>query len=140
VARILVVDDEPDVLLFVRIYLEAAGHQTVLAADGERALELLDADPIDLVLLDVCMPVMDGWSVLEAINARRAGAARVVVISGRPAPGDLRRAFELGAADYMRKPFDPDQLLEGVNAVLSRTDEEHATHRARALHPGLAEE
>ena len=139
-ARILVVDDEPDVLLFARIYLEAAGHQTILAADGERALEHLDADPVDLVLLDVCMPVMDGWTVLEAIDARSAGAARVVVISGRPAPGDLRRAFELGAADYVRKPFDPDQLLEAVNTVLSRSDEEHATHRARALHPGLAEE
>jgi CheY-like chemotaxis protein len=141
-ARILVVDDEPDVLLFVRIYLEGAGHETVLAADGERALEHLDAHPVDLVLLDVCMPVMDGWSVLETINERvgQAGGTRVVVISGRPAPGDLRRAFELGAADYVRKPFEPEQLVEAVHAALSRTDEEHATHRARALHPGLAEE
>jgi DNA-binding response OmpR family regulator len=139
-ARILVVDDEPDILLFVRIYLTAAGHETVLAADGERALEQLQRESVDLVLLDVCMPVMDGWSVLEAINARDDQSTRVVVMSGRPAPGDLRRAFELGAADYVRKPFLPQQLLDAVNTVLGRTEEEHGYHRARALHPGLAEE
>ena len=139
-ARILVVDDEPDILLFVRICLNAAGHKTVLAADGERALEQLQRESVDLVLLDVCMPVMDGWSVLEAINARDDQSTRVVVMSGRPAPGDLRRAFELGAADYVRKPFLPQQLLDAVNTVLGRTEEEHGYHRARALHPGLAEE
>lgn len=116
-ARVLVVDDEPDVLLVVRIYLEAAGHETLLAADGERALERLAAEPVDLVLLDVCMPVMDGWSVLEGIRAQ-AGRARVVVISGRPAPGDLRRAFDLGAADYLQKPFGPEQLLAAVEGAL----------------------
>jgi DNA-binding response OmpR family regulator len=139
-ARILVVDDEPDILLLVRIHLNAAGHETVLAADGERALEQLGRGSVDLVLLDVCMPVMDGWSVLEAINARDQRSTRVVVMSGRPAPGDLRRAFELGAADYVRKPFLPEQLLEAVEAVLARSEEEHGEHRARALHPGLAEE
>jgi DNA-binding response OmpR family regulator len=135
-ARILVVDDEPDILLFVRIYLSAAGHETVLAADGEQALQRLEQGNVDLVLLDVCMPVMDGWSVLESIR----GSTRVVVISGRPAPGDLRRAFELGAADYVRKPFLPEQLLEAVTAALARSEAEHADHRARALHPGRAEE
>jgi DNA-binding response OmpR family regulator len=135
-ARILVVDDEPDILLFLRIYLTAAGHETALAADGEQALERLQRELFDLVLLDVCMPVMDGWSVLESIQ----GPTRVVVVSGRPAPGDLRRAFELGAADYVRKPFLPERLLEAVSAALARSEEEHAQHRARALHPGLAEE
>jgi CheY-like chemotaxis protein len=118
-ARILVVDDEPDVLLFVRIYLTAAGHETVLAADGEQALERLQEEAIDLVLLDVCMPVMDGWTVLESIR----GSTRVVVISGRPAPGDLRRAFQLGAAGYVRKPFLPEQLLDAVSRALSQTEE-----------------
>ena len=116
-ARILVVDDEPDTLLSLRMYLTAAGHETVLAADGEQALERLQREPpFDLVLLDVCMPVMDGWSVMEAT----AEPTRVVVISGHPAPGDLRRAFELGAADYVRKPFVPERLLEAVNAALAR--------------------
>lgn len=120
-ARVLVVDDEPDVLLIVRIYLEAAGHETQLAADGERALERLAAEPVDLVLLDVCMPVMDGWSVLEAIRAR-GGGTPVVVISGRPAEGDLRRAFDLGAADYLEKPFGPEELVAVVEGALGRSD------------------
>lgn len=120
-ARVLVVDDEPDVLLVVRIYLEAAGHETLLAADGERALERLAAEPVDLVLLDVCMPVMDGWSVLEAIRAR-GGGTPVVVISGRPAEGDLRRAFDLGAADYLEKPFGPEELVAVVEGALGRSD------------------
>jgi CheY-like chemotaxis protein len=116
-ARVLVVDDEPDVLLVVRIALESAGYETLLAADGERALERLAAEPVDLVLLDVCMPVMDGWSVLEAIRQRGQGLP-VVVISGRPAEGDLRRAFELGAADYLQKPFLPEQLVAAVEKAL----------------------
>ena len=114
-ARILLVDDEPDALLVMRIHLERAGHETVLAADGEQALERLDG--VDLVVLDVCMPVMDGWSVLEAVRARGHGPP-VVVASGRPQPGDLRRALDLGAADYLRKPFLPDRLVEVVNSTL----------------------
>ena len=115
-ARILVVDDEPDALLVMRIHLDRAGHETVLAADGEQALERLDG--VDLVLLDIRMPVMDGWGVLEAVRAR-VGGPRVVVVSGRPSPGDLRRALELGAAEYVAKPFLPHQLLEVVDRVLT---------------------
>lgn len=114
-ATILVVDDEPDALLVMRIHLERAGHETRLAADGEQALDRLDG--VDLVLLDVCMPVMDGWSVLEALLAR-GSAARVVVVSGRPQPGDLRRAVELGAVAYLPKPFLPDRLLEVIGGIL----------------------
>ena len=114
-ATILVVDDEPDALLVMRIHLERAGHETRLAADGEQALDRLDG--VDLVLLDVCMPVMDGWSVLEAVR-RGGGSARVVVVSGRPQPGDLRRALELGAVAYLPKPFLPDRLLEVVDEAL----------------------
>lgn len=114
-ATILLVDDEPDALLVMRIHLERAGHETRLAADGEQALDRLDG--VDLVLLDVCMPVMDGWSVLEAVRARGA-SARVVVVSGRPRPGDLRRALELGAVAYLPKPFLPHRLLEVVGGIL----------------------
>lgn len=111
------VDDEPDVLLVMRMQLERAGHTTALAADGEQALERLD--DAELVLLDVSMPIMDGWSVLEAVRAR-AEPMPVVVMSGRGRSEDIRRAFELGAADYLTKPFLPDRLLAVVDAVLSR--------------------
>lgn len=129
-ARILVVDDEPDMLLVVRMVLDRAGYSTVLAADGEQALERLGG--VDLVLLDVGMPVMDGWSVLAAARAR-ALPVRVVVVSGRRAPGDVRRAFDLGAVDYLRKPFPPDRLLVTVAGALERTVEEQEAHRAATL-------
>jgi CheY-like chemotaxis protein len=117
VARILVIDDEPDVLLLLRMVLEDEGHDTLLAADGESALERLEGGAVDLVLLDVCMPVMDGWQVLETIQGRSTPPP-VVIISGRSLPGDLDRAAELGALDYVAKPFDPAELLARVEAAL----------------------
>lgn len=113
----MVIDDEPDILLLLRMVLEEEGHVTLLAADGVSAVERLEQEAVDLVLLDVCMPVMDGWHVLEKIRARSA-APPVVVISGRSLPGDLERAAELGAVDYVRKPFDPPELLKTIEAAL----------------------
>jgi CheY-like chemotaxis protein len=117
-ARILVIDDEPDVLLLLRMVLEDEGHDTLLAADGESALERLKEGRVDLVLLDVCMPVMDGWQVLETIQGRSTPPP-VVVISGRSLPGDLDRAAELGAVEYVRKPFDPSELLKTIETALA---------------------
>ena len=114
-ARILVVDDEPDVLLTMRIELERVGHETVLAADGEQALERLAG--IDVVVLDVTMPVMDGWSFLGALR-HGSSTARVVVISGRGGAADARRAVELGAVEYLPKPFLPAQLVAAVEGAL----------------------
>lgn len=118
-ARILVIDDEPDILLLLRMVLEEEGHDSLLAADGESAVARLEREAVDLVLLDVCMPVMDGWQVLENIRARSAPPP-VIVISGRSLPGDHRRAKELGAVDYVRKPFDPIELLATIETALGR--------------------
>ena len=99
-ARILVVDDQPDTLLEMRIVLEAAGHEPVLAADAERATDRLTAAPVALVLVDVAMPTGDGWAVLHA--ATRAKVP-VVVVSSRATPSQLKRAEELGAAAHLDK-------------------------------------
>src|SRR5205807_10003183 len=80
--KVLIVDDEPDVLLLLRVNLEAAGYQTVLAADGETALIKIDESDPDVVLLDIMMPVMDGWGVLRALS-ERDNAPRVVVVSAK---------------------------------------------------------
>lgn len=115
----MVIDDEPDILLLLRMVLEEEGHVTLLAADGVSALERLELEAVDLVLLDVCMPVMDGWHVLKTIRTRPAPPP-VLVISGRSLPGDLERAKELGAVDYVRKPFDPAELLRTIETALGR--------------------
>src|SRR3954454_5631601 len=112
-AKVLIVDDEPDVLLLLRVNLEAAGYQTVLAADGETALMKIEDSVPDVVLLDIMMPVMDGWGVLRALS-ERPGAPRVVVVSAKSSDRDIVRALTSGALDYVTKPFDPDALVDVV--------------------------
>ena len=120
--RVLIVDDEPDILLMLRLTLEAEGFTTVLAADGEKALERLDQESFDVMLLDVMMPVLDGWAVLERLKGR-AGAPSVVVVSAKTAPADIARAKELGAAEYVTKPFVVAELSAIIRAVEPRSQE-----------------
>jgi DNA-binding response OmpR family regulator len=108
VPRILVVDDQPDWLLAARSALAAAGHETVLAADGERALELLADGGFDLIVLDPAMPLHDGWPVLAA-----AGTVPVVAVTG---------ASRIGAgpvAAQLAKPCGSGELVAAVAAALS---------------------
>jgi CheY-like chemotaxis protein len=99
-ARILVVDDQPDTLLEMRIVLESAGHEPVLAADSDRAAERLASGPVDVVLVDVAMPTGDGWAVLTA--ATRAKVP-VIIVTSRATPAQLKRAAELGATAHVPK-------------------------------------
>ena len=127
-SRILIVDDEPDILLMLRLNLEAEGHEVVLAADGEKALERIERDLPELVLLDVMMPVLDGWGVLERLRPR-ADAPPVVVVSARTGEDDMAHALRLGACEYVTKPFDPERLLALLAETLTRTLEEREAHR-----------
>jgi DNA-binding response OmpR family regulator len=128
VSRILIVDDEPDILLMIRLNLEAEGYEVVMAADGEKALERIDADRPDLVVLDVMMPVLDGWGVLERLQ-RRTDAPPVVVVSAKTGGRDVAHALRLGAADYVTKPFDPERLVTAVAETLGRSPDERDAHR-----------
>lgn len=128
----LIVDDEPDILLMMRVNLDSEGFDTVLAADGETALERVRDESPDLVLLDVMMPVLDGWGVLEAL-ATNDTPPRVIVVSAKAAPADVVRAYQLGACDYVTKPFSIDGLIGVMRDVLGRSDEEQAAHRQDAL-------
>ena len=112
-ARILVVDDEPDILLLHRLNLEGAGHEVLLAADGMKALQRIDEDAPDCVVLDVMMPVLDGWGVLEALRSRDT-APPVLVVSAKSASTDIEHALSMGAAGYLAKPFNSLTLLDDV--------------------------
>ncbi len=103
--RILVVDDQPDSLLAARAALVGAGYICVLAADGERALELLAAGGFDAVVLDPAMPLHDGWPVMAACTV-----PVVVVSNATPAPA---------AASVVAKPFGAPDLVEAVSAALT---------------------
>jgi DNA-binding response OmpR family regulator len=130
--KVLIVDDEPDILLMLRVNLEAEGYQTALAADGETALRRIADERPDLILLDVMMPVMDGWGVLEALD-HDVFTHRVVVLSAKSSERDLARALELGASAYLSKPFDPDELIEVVGRVLSSTPAQLEEERTQLL-------
>jgi len=120
VSRVLIVDDEPDLLLMLRVSLEAVGFETGLAADGDVALQRMRAERFDLVLLDVMMPVLDGWSVLEALKDDPT-APPVLVVSAKTAQQDRERALSLGATAYITKPFDIDSLVAKLHEVLAGT-------------------
>ncbi|HET8627063.1 MAG TPA: response regulator transcription factor [Thermomicrobiales bacterium] len=115
---ILVVDDEPEVLKYVGANLRARGYDTATAADGTEALARFGAGVYDLVLLDVTMPGPDGFAVCQAIRAR--SAVPIIMLSARGQEKDKVRALDLGADDYLTKPFGVDELLARVRAALRR--------------------
>jgi DNA-binding response OmpR family regulator len=118
-ANILVVDDEPHVVRLVKANLESSGYRVLTAADGEQAIHTVEREAPDLVLLDLMMPRMDGYTACSRI--REISAVPVIMLTARSAQVDLVRGFEVGADDYLTKPFDVTELLMRVQAVLRRS-------------------
>ncbi|MGJ7510715.1 response regulator [Variovorax sp. GT1P44] len=117
--RILVVDDEDDIATVLVDYLRHAGYDTERVADGESALERMRADPPDLTLLDIMLPRLDGLSVLQ--QARQHTAHPVILLTARIEEVDRLLGLELGADDYVCKPFSPREVVARVRAVLRRS-------------------
>ena len=131
-AAVLLVDDEPDIVLMLRVNLETEGHDVRSAGDGAAALARIAERPPDVVLLDVMMPVLDGWAVLERL-ADQPSPPPVIVVSAKSNPRDARRALELGAVAYVVKPFDLEAVLELVAEVAAESETERAARRQGAL-------
>jgi len=130
--KVLIVDDEPDVLLLLRVNMEGAGFETTLAADGETALLRIEEEKPDVILLDIMMPVMDGWGVLRALS-ERADMPLVVVVSAKSSDRDIVRALKSGAHEYVTKPFDPDVLVSVVEGVLGASPEQLEAKRREMI-------
>ena len=117
-SRVLVVDDEPQIAWMLQFTLEAEGYQTLAAADGSTALDEVRQHHPGVVLLDIMMPVMDGWAFLEELQAIPAGERpRVIVVSARSSLRDRAKAAELGADAFVAKPFSVDDLLAILHDV-----------------------
>ncbi len=116
---ILVVDDEPAIVRLVRAKLQADGFGVITADRGAAALDLLDEERPDLVILDLMMPEMDGFETLRKM--RRFSSTPVIMLTARGSDTDKLRGFEHGVDDYITKPFNPDELSARVSAVLRRT-------------------
>ena len=117
-ARLLIVDDEEKIRQLAAKYAAFEGHEAVQAENGMQALELCRAESFDLVIMDVMMPELDGFSAVREI--RRFSAVPVIMLSARGEEYDRIHGFEAGADDYVVKPFSPRELMMRVRAVLSR--------------------
>ena len=117
---ILVVDDERNIVELVRLYLEKEGFTVITAFDGEQALVQFDRNDPDLVVLDVMLPRMDGFEVCRQL--RRRGDVPILMLTARSEDVDAIVGLELGADDYVTKPFNPRALVARVKAILRRTD------------------
>ena len=120
--RILVVDDEPKIVRLVRDYLEHAGFAVIVARDGREALMRARAEHPDLVVLDLGLPGLDGLDVTRTL--RRDSAVPLIMLTARDSETDRVLGLELGADDYLTKPFSPRELVARVRAVLRRNQPE----------------
>jgi DNA-binding response OmpR family regulator len=118
--RVLIVEDDPDLLVVLRVNLTAMGVEPILAADGRTAISRIQSERPDAVVLDVMLPGIDGWSVLEDLHAM-GDPVPIVVCSAKKDIEDMERARELGASGYVIKPFDIDRLVDAVMEALGRS-------------------
>ncbi len=118
--RILIVDDEPRLVRLVKVNLLASGYEVGIAADGKRAIEILESSSYDLLILDIILPgSFSGFDVCKII--REFSDIPIIMLTGRAREQDRIRGFDVGADDYLTKPFSVEELLRRVKAVLRRT-------------------
>ena len=117
-SKILIVDDEEHIRELIRFYLDKEGFSVVQAASGEEALHLLENEYIDLAIVDIMMPVMDGFQLVEEMKEMKD--IPVIMLTAKSQSADKLRGFSLGIDDYVTKPFDPDELLARVKTILKR--------------------
>ena len=120
--RILVVDDDREIIRLVRAYLEKAGYETLIAYNGETALHMLRREQPDLLILDLMLPDRDGWDITRLIRQdAKLKATPIMMLTARVDDEDKIVGLELGADDYITKPFNPREVLARVRALLRRS-------------------
>lgn len=117
--RILVADDDKHARLLFRAVLEAEGYIVTTANNGEEALEVLDREHIDLIVLDIMMPCMDGYTFTQVLRENR-NTLPILMVSAKQLPEDKKKGFLVGTDDYMTKPIDEEEMLLRIKALLRR--------------------
>ena len=118
--RIMVVDDDPNIAQLIRLYLESEGYRVEHYLDGVSCVESFKSNPPNLVILDIVLPGMDGWDVCKEI--RKVSDVPIIMLTAKGETFDKVLGLELGADDYIVKPFDPKELVARVKAVLRRSN------------------
>ena len=123
--KILIVDDEENIVDFLGRALRQNGYKTICAYDGDEALHLIEEELPDLVILDLMLPLMDGWEVCRrSKSGEKTAAIPILMLTARSSSEDVVQGLDLGADDYMRKPFPLDELLARVRVLLRRSSQE----------------
>ncbi len=135
---ILVVDDERDILELVEYNLSSRGFNVTMAESGERALSIARAQTPDLILLDLMLPGLDGMEVCRALKSNtRTSSIPVIMLTAKGEEGDVVHGLEVGADDYITKPFSPKVLLARIRAVLRRKNEPDITDKSLLKKGGI---
>jgi DNA-binding response OmpR family regulator len=116
--RILLVDDDAEIIESLRLALEANGYEILVARDGNQGLALVEREDPDLVVLDMMMPKRSGFLVLERLKRKRDGQQRIIMITANEGSRHKAYAEMLGVDDYLRKPFPMDRLIASVNRLI----------------------
>lgn len=133
-ARVLVIDDEPDVLLLCRVNLEHAGHEVLEATDGEEGLALVRSAQPDVVVLDLMLPLIDGFTVLSLLRGSKdTHSLPILVLTAKAQREDQLRCWRGGASAFVAKPFAPQDLSTTVTRISSASHDELEALRAEAL-------
>ncbi|MDQ3981311.1 MAG: response regulator [Actinomycetota bacterium] len=131
--KVLVADDEPALRKLLKTNMELEGYETLEASNGAEVLESVRRDNPDIILLDIMMPEMDGWEVLTELAANPEYSQKVILVSAKASDDAQLQGWELGADEYITKPFDLDSLLERVREVAARSEAESEKRRADAI-------
>ncbi|MBR4911099.1 MAG: response regulator transcription factor [Clostridia bacterium] len=121
--KILIVDDDQNICELLRMYLDKDGYDTAIAGDGEQALGLVNTYVPDLIMLDIMMPKLDGWQVCRQV--RKTSEVPIIMLTAKGEVFDKILGLELGADDYISKPFDTKEVLARIKAVLRRSSEKN---------------
>ena len=130
-SKIMVVDDDSNICELLRLYLEKEGYDTILAENGTQALEKFDREKPDLILLDIMMPQLDGWQVCREI--RKKSSVPIIMITAKGDTFDKVLGLELGADDYIVKPFDTKEVVARIKAIARRVSAAPAETEVREV-------
>ncbi|MFA5143266.1 MAG: response regulator transcription factor [Candidatus Omnitrophota bacterium] len=126
--KILIVDDEKQLVSLVSLHMKMSGYEVLSAKDGEEALAITKEEAPDLIILDLMLPKIDGWEVCKRLRAEsKIGDIPVIMLTARSEAGDKLKGFECGADDYVTKPFSPRELVARVKRVLARAEKGPST-------------
>ena len=129
--KILVVDDDVNICELLRLYIERDDYQVVIANDGDQAVELFNREQPDLVLLDIMLPKMDGWQVCKEI--RKTSNRPIIMLTAKGELFDKILGLELGADDYIIKPFEAKEVIARIHAVLRRTSTSEEKEKVKEI-------